>query len=542
MCTHFRTFIALGILVLGFMSPLLSQQLPFQGRLLQNGIPFTGQQTFVFSISSGGVSWAETHTNVTVAEGLYVVILGSVTPLPANLYENVLQHDLFVEVQGTPLDTVQIFAPFERDPGLPTELKDGVDWADIQGIPTDIDTSKTNELQNLSLMGDTLMISQGNFVVINPQTDSLVAGSKFQVGEADTVIQATAEQLSGGNFQGVTTAWQSFVPSAAGRLDTVSVTFAMTQSASITLNIYNGAGTATIPIYTETFPASQFTPANNLQSFTLSSSNAPVLQAGGTYTFSLTSGLTNGITVEYNDQDPYIYGISNFNSTTDLLFRIQQEVANTPLLQVNQGGSTLEVSGRIRDKTGFVMPVGTIVPYAGGPTPPEGWLFCDGSNVSRLAYPELFGAIGVGWDPVDNGTTFKLPDIRGRFLRGWLENGNSNVDPDVASRVKFDGSPAGNVVGSYQGPATLVPNNPFTTTAAGGHQHLMFASTTGSGGPNTAVNGGSNGNDFSYQLLGTSVGPSIGFTSAEPDHTHTITGGDNDTRPRNAYVMYIIKY
>ena len=538
---HKQLLFLVMLLIFGSIS---AQQLPLQGRLLQNGVPFTGQQTFAFSINSGGVSWAETQTNLPVVDGLYVAILGSITPLPSNLYEQSLSHPLVVSVQGSPIDTVMIYAPFERDPGLPSELRDGADWTDIQGIPADIDTSNTNELQTLTLSSDTLTISEGNFVVISPQTDSLVAGSKFQVGEADTLIQATAEQLSGGNFQGVTTAWQSFIPNATGRLDTVSVTFAMTQSASITLNIYNGAGTATIPIYSETYPASQFTPANNLQSFTLSSSNAPVLQAGGTYTFSLTSGLTNGITVEYNDQDPYIYGISNFNSATDLLFRIQQEVLNMPFLQVNQGGSTLEVSGRIRDKTGFVMPVGTIVPYAGGPTPPEGWLFCDGSNVSRLAYPELFDAIGVGWDPVDNGTTFKLPDIRGRFLRGWLENGNPNDAPDAGSRTKFDGSPAGNVVGSYQGPATLVPNNPFTTTAAGGHQHLMFAGAAGTGGPNIATQGslGPPNEDFSYQVLGTPAPANTGLTSAEPDHTHTVIGGDQETRPRNAAVMYIIKY
>ena len=33
----------------------------------------------------------------------------------------------------------------------------------------------------------------------------------------------------------------------------------------------------------------------------------------------------------------------------------------------------LDVNGRIMDQTGFVMPVGTILPY-GGTTAPTGWL------------------------------------------------------------------------------------------------------------------------------------------------------------------------
>lgn len=62
------------------------------------------------------------------------------------------------------------------------------------------------------------------------------------------------------------------------------------------------------------------------------------------------------------------------------------------------------------------MPTGTIVAY-GGTAVPSGWLLCDGMAVSRAEYPSLFAAIGTTWG-TPNPTTFAVPDLRGRFLRG----------------------------------------------------------------------------------------------------------------------------
>jgi len=76
----------------------------------------------------------------------------------------------------------------------------------------------------------------------------------------------------------------------------------------------------------------------------------------------------------------------------------------------------LEVAGRIRDLTGFVIPVGTLLPYAGAVVP-EGWLLCDGTSLLRATYPELFAAVGTSWGATD-ATHFNLPDMRGRSAFG----------------------------------------------------------------------------------------------------------------------------
>lgn len=51
-------------------------------------------------------------------------------------------------------------------------------------------------------------------------------------------------------------------------------------------------------------------------------------------------------------------------------------------------------------------------------TPPEGTLVCNGGAVSRTAYVELFAVLGTKYGAGDGSTTFNLPDLRGRFVRG----------------------------------------------------------------------------------------------------------------------------
>lgn len=55
--------------------------------------------------------------------------------------------------------------------------------------------------------------------------------------------------------------------------------------------------------------------------------------------------------------------------------------------------------------------------YFGFETVPEHCLACDGSEVSRETYNELFTVFGETFGAGDGATTFNLPDFRGAFLR-----------------------------------------------------------------------------------------------------------------------------
>uniref|UniRef100_A0A0G4FSR3 Phage tail collar domain-containing protein n=1 Tax=Chromera velia CCMP2878 TaxID=1169474 RepID=A0A0G4FSR3_9ALVE len=60
---------------------------------------------------------------------------------------------------------------------------------------------------------------------------------------------------------------------------------------------------------------------------------------------------------------------------------------------------------------------GTIVAMASSEVP-EGFLFCDGSTISRLDYVSLFKVVGETFGAGDGSSTFNLPDLRGRTLIG----------------------------------------------------------------------------------------------------------------------------
>ena len=71
----------------------------------------------------------------------------------------------------------------------------------------------------------------------------------------------------------------------------------------------------------------------------------------------------------------------------------------------------------INAATSFDMPSGSIIVYAGS-SAPTGWLFCDGSAISRSTYSALFGIISTTYGVGDGSSTFNLPDIRGRVVAG----------------------------------------------------------------------------------------------------------------------------
>ena len=73
-----------------------------------------------------------------------------------------------------------------------------------------------------------------------------------------------------------------------------------------------------------------------------------------------------------------------------------------------------------------VIPLGTILPYSANTlNPPAGFLFCDGSAISRSMYPDLFALIGTLYGSGDGLTTFNLPNLIGRFAEGGSSAGIS---------------------------------------------------------------------------------------------------------------------
>ena len=186
-----------------------------------------------------------------------------------------------------------------------------------------------------------------------------------------------------------------------------------------------------------------------------------------------------------------------------------------------------------------LVPAGVILAF-GGATAPTGWLLCEGALVSRTTYANLYAAILNAHGSGDGTTTFALPDYRGRFIRG--RDGAVTRDPDRAGRTAANtGGNTGDNVGSVQVNAAARPTTAFTSGAMSAnstHSHVQQFTSAGGGTP---VGWGGN-STFSTWAAGTVNNTNMSSAMADISHTHTITaGGDNETRPLNAYVNYIIK-
>jgi len=234
-----------------------------------------------------------------------------------------------------------------------------------------------------------------------------------------------------------------------------------------------------------------------------------------------------GINVGNGDRDPS----SIVNNYTDVNFAA---IYYWLKIEILEDGTYREVSFSRLPSSPYaevaynatLYPAGMISPFA-GPVEniPYGWMLCDGSEISRSEYANLYNAIGVCWGTGNGSTTFNLPDLRGMFLRGV--SGDSGNDEDAEGRIVLNdnGGNTGNQVGSYQGDAIRNIEGSFKTIDRGdvGVSGAFYDSS----------------NDWSAYI-----------GSGHADNWGAVTGIDaslvvpvgSDNRPKNVYVNYIIKY
>jgi microcystin-dependent protein len=167
---------------------------------------------------------------------------------------------------------------------------------------------------------------------------------------------------------------------------------------------------------------------------------------------------------------------------------------NTLVLPTGNGssGQVLTTNGSGALSWSFGIAPGIVMFFASGNLP-SGWLKANGDVISRTTYANLFAVIGTTYGVGDGSTTFKLPDLRGEFIRGWDDG--RGVD-------------AGRVIGSAQ------------AGDVGSHTHTINLYNA-AGGAYQAQQQGSNA-----------------FTGT----TNTGATGGTETRPRNIALMAIIKF
>jgi microcystin-dependent protein len=159
---------------------------------------------------------------------------------------------------------------------------------------------------------------------------------------------------------------------------------------------------------------------------------------------------------------------------------------------------------------------------------PVDWKLCDGQSVSSADYPLLRNRLGTTWGGSGD-QSFKLPDLRGRFLRGV--DGSSHRDPDAEQRDP-NGNGKKNEVGSTQEDAIQVHRHVDT-----GHDHSTSISNYGYHDLFACGNscGALTGNGT--VSIGTGHAQITDPTSSDGSSVRVAP----ETRVKNAYVFWIIR-
>lgn len=115
----------------------------------------------------------------------------------------------------------------------------------------------------------------------------------------------------------------------------------------------------------------------------------------------------------------YTFSAEELNQIVDEL----QHIIDVAGLTKDASDSTQVLQSLRLIFSGFESLTGVYVPY-GGNILPQGWLWCDGSALLRIDYPDLFAIIGTQFGEGDGSTTFNIPDFTGgRFIEGSDQNG-----------------------------------------------------------------------------------------------------------------------
>lgn len=219
---------------------------------------------------------------------------------------------------------------------------------------------------------------------------------------------------------------------------------------------------------------------------------------------------------------------------------VRLKVLGESVILQNIGGNAWWITTDNRDKT----PVGTIIAYSSNNVP-AGYLRCDGAQPAKATYPELVAALGTSWGVPANTLNFRVPDLRGAFLRG-RDSGRGLDDGRASRTADFAGAATGDNIGSYQ-------HDEFRSHGHGvndpGHSHGANVSRTantyiayrnflvgnGGRGYNPDVQDGTSTNGIVENNYSVSI--NTGFTGISIQ-----AAGGAETRPDNYNVNYCIKY
>ena len=163
-----------------------------------------------------------------------------------------------------------------------------------------------------------------------------------------------------------------------------------------------------------------------------------------------------------------MYGVSS--NIQDQLNTITNNVTSVTNSLNNQ------INGNIANLISAKQPIGSLIlsPLSNlqASTGFSEWLLCNGQNVSRTTYQNLFSRLSTTFGVGDGSTTFTLPNYQGLFMRGMGSqtiNGTTytGVSVNNAQQDSIQNHQHGPQNGSYLGTQTSASNSGGYLSSAG---------------------------------------------------------------------------
>ena len=191
-----------------------------------------------------------------------------------------------------------------------------------------------------------------------------------------------------------------------------------------------------------------------------------------------------------------------------------------PAEDMNEVVDTIPSGGRVA-VTGYV-PLGTLISYY-GETAPRFFLACDGATYNKADYPELAEHLlsltnHSQYEVNGDDTKFKVPDMRGEFLRGTGTNSHTSEGSGAAVGVHQNG--------------TSIPNiAPWSSTTS----NYVIQGFTDANGNSYGIE------NYDGSVRGVTAHRSV-FNTSSRDTNGSGQGLSLKIRPTNTSVLFCIAY
>lgn len=219
--------------------------------------------------------------------------------------------------------------------------------------------------------------------------------------------------------------------------------------------------------------------------------------------------------------------------TSDRMFDIEQNSVVSGLVDLNgnlilekRSGETLNaghVAGNTGERGPEGAPAGVILAWPAMGIP-ENWLECNGQEIDRITYSDLFAIIGSTFGDGDGATTFNVPNLSGRTIMGY-----DSTQDEFDTLTKTGGAKKHTLTSSEM---------PSHSHNFGGRWVPTMLNNAGTGTPDVTFWGVSRTGTFTHYMIGAAATTSPGTVSEANS-----TGNTGSNNPHNILQPYgVSKY